>query len=72
MAVPASFEVNDRMKQYQISREAILNRSFLDDSVPAVDLSLVAKEPFLMLKNITMPIAGVWISVRIRDLSQTS
>nr|WP_243019614.1 LysR family transcriptional regulator [Clostridium sp. AM30-24] len=51
MAVPASFEVNDRMKQYQISREAILNRSFLDDSVPAVDLSLVAKEPFLMLKK---------------------
>ena len=46
MAVPASFEVNDRMKQYQISREAILNRSFLDDSVPGVDLSLVAKEPF--------------------------
>lgn len=31
MAVPASFEVNDRMKQYQISREAILNRSFLDE-----------------------------------------
>ena len=51
MAVPASFEVNDRMKQYQISREAILNRSFLDESVPAVDLSLVANEPFLMLKK---------------------
>ena len=51
MAIPASFPVNEELKSYQISRESILNRSFLDEEVPSVDLSLVAKEPFLMLKK---------------------
>lgn len=51
MAIPASFAVNDKLKDYQLSRESILNRSFLEDSVPAADLSLVAGEPFLMLKK---------------------
>ena len=51
MAVPASFAVNEKLKEFQISRESILERSFLDEAVRAVDLSKVSKEPFLMLKK---------------------
>ncbi len=51
MAIPASFTVNEKLKDYRLSRESILSRSFLKDSVPAADLSLVAGEPFLMLKK---------------------
>lgn len=51
MAVPSSFEINKLLEPYQISREKILDRSFLDEEIPAVDLTLVAGEPFLMLKK---------------------
>jgi len=51
MEVPASFAVNEKLKEFQISRESILERSFLDEAVRAVDLSKVSKEPFLMLKK---------------------
>lgn len=51
MAVPSSFEINRQLEPYEVSREKVLDRSFLEEDVPAVDLKLVAKEPFLMLKK---------------------
>ena len=51
MAIPALFAVNKKLERYQISRESVLDRSFLDKSVPPVDLSMVAEEPFLTLKK---------------------
>lgn len=51
MAVPSSFEINQRLEPYQISRGQILDRDFLAAEVPAVDLKLVADQPFLMLKK---------------------
>lgn len=51
MAVPSSFKVNERLKMYEISRETILDRSFLDKKYAAVDLKMVADQPFIMLKK---------------------
>lgn len=51
MAVPSSFEVNERLKPYEITREKILDRSFLDEEYAAVDLKEVADQPFIMLKK---------------------
>ena len=51
LAVPASFPVNRKAARYQIWREQILDRSFLRDDVPGVDLGLFRKEPFVLLKK---------------------
>lgn len=51
MAVPASFEINEELEACQISREQILDRSFLKKEIPAVDLRVAAAQPFLMLKK---------------------
>ena len=51
LAVPASFSVNEELKDCRISRESIITRDFLKGDVPAVDLKLLKDEPFLLLKK---------------------
>ena len=51
LAVPASFPVNEKLKEYRISRESIISRDFLKGDVPAVDLGFLKDEPFLLLKK---------------------
>ena len=50
LAVPKHFTINDGLEEFQISVEAIRELSFLSELVPSVDLSLFAREPFILLK----------------------
>lgn len=50
LAVPKHFKINDGLEEFQISVEAIRELSFLGELVPSVDLSLFAREPFILLK----------------------
>jgi len=51
LAVPAHYEVNKKLESRRLSAEQIKDRSFLSKDVPAVDLSLLSDEPFLLLKK---------------------
>lgn len=50
LAVPKHFTINDGLEEFQISVGAIRELSFLSELVPSVDLSLFAREPFILLK----------------------
>lgn len=50
LAVPKQFPVNEGLEEYRISYDAIKNRSYLDDSHPAVPLEKFSEVPFIMLK----------------------
>ena len=50
LAVPKHFTINDGLEEFQISVGAIRELSFLSELVPSVDLRLVAREPFILLK----------------------
>ena len=50
LAVPKHFKINDGLEKFQISVEEIRDLTFLDELVPSVDLSLFAKESFILLK----------------------
>jgi len=50
LAVPKHFKINDGLEEFQISVESIRELSFLRELVPSVDLSLFAREPFILLK----------------------
>lgn len=51
LAVPGPLAINQQLKQFQISEESIRDQSFLEDSVPAVNLKLFEGVPFIMLKS---------------------
>ncbi len=51
LGVPSSFAVNEQLKPFALDREQILTRSFLDPSVPEVDLSLLSDAPFILMKR---------------------
>ena len=51
LAVPAKFPVNDALKKYRLTAEQVRDRSFLSPEIPAVDLSLLKEQPFLLLKR---------------------
>ena len=51
LGVPSSFHINEKLQDSALNREQILSRSFLDASVPAVDLSLFADQPFILMKK---------------------
>ena len=51
LTVPAHLAVNERIKEYRIAPEAIRDRSFLSDSIPAVPLKYFEHEPFVLLKT---------------------
>ena len=50
LAVPKHFQINDKLEEFQVNVSAIRDLSFLEASVPKVDLSLFSKEPFILLK----------------------
>ena len=50
LAVPKHFKINDGLEKFQISVGEIRELTFLDELVPSVDLSLFAKESFILLK----------------------
>lgn len=50
LAVPKHFTINDGLEEFQISVESIRDLIFLNELVPSVELSLFAKEPFILLK----------------------
>ena len=49
LAVPKHFSVHDRLTDYQLSYNDIKNKSYLNDSSPAVPLYKFSKLPFIML-----------------------
>lgn len=51
LGVPSSFAVNEQLKPFALDRGQILTRSFLDPSVPAVDLRLLSDAPFILMKR---------------------
>ena len=50
LAVPKHFRINEALKEFQVDVSAIRDLSFLESSVPKVDLGLFSKEPFILLK----------------------
>lgn len=50
LAVPVDFEINKKLRDYQISQQDIIDLKFLDASVPSVPLENFAKEPFALMK----------------------
>ena len=50
LAVPKHFHINDEWKACQVDVNAIRDLSFLEDSVPKIDLGMFSKEPFILLK----------------------
>ena len=51
LAVPETFSINSKLEEYQISEDSIRDFSFLDDSVPCVDLRYFSQNPFILLKS---------------------
>ena len=51
LAVPAGFEINEELRQYQISRDAIETRAYQSEEMPALPLPLLKKTPFIFLKE---------------------
>lgn len=50
LAVPKRFRINDDLKAFQVDVSMIRDLSFLESSVPKVDLGVFSKEPFILLK----------------------
>ena len=50
LAVPASFPVNDRLKEYQLSAEDIRTGRHWTEKTPSISLKLFREEPFVFLR----------------------
>lgn len=51
LAVPAGFDVNNRLSSFQLSHEMIEDGNFLSEDVPAVSLKEFGNCPFVLLKQ---------------------
>lgn len=51
MAVPAKFEINDRLKAFRLTTEDINRKSYLQEDVRSVSLSLFRDEKFIFLRE---------------------
>lgn len=51
LAVPASYAVNDRLKDYRLSFQDVARADYMKDAYPKVDLRAFKDEPFLLLKK---------------------
>ncbi len=51
LAVPESFTVNERLKDYVLLRKDVLNGKYLKENCPKVTLSEFSECPFLLLKK---------------------
>ena len=50
LAVPRYLTINQGLEMFQIAPESIRNLSFLEEKIPAIDLSLFSDESFILLK----------------------
>lgn len=50
LAVPKTFEINEKLKKYQLTREQVKNKAFLAESMPTVPLAKFEHLPFILLK----------------------
>lgn len=50
LAVPGTFSINEKLRDYQLPTDDIKNGTFLKNQVPAVPLKYFRQEPFVMLK----------------------
>lgn len=51
LAVPASWEINERLGEYRLTAEEIHARKHLSGQVPAVDLGMFADKPYVLLRE---------------------
>lgn len=51
LVVPATREINEKMRSYQVSSEQIRDGSYLQKEVKAVPLKAFSQEPFIILKH---------------------
>lgn len=51
LAVPASWEINERLGEYRLTAEDIHARKHLSGQVPAVDLGMFADKPYVLLRE---------------------
>lgn len=51
LAVPTQFTINQKLTEYRLTYDQIRSRDFLSEEIPAVNLALLAEEPFLLLKK---------------------
>ena len=51
LVVPKKFEINEKLKEYQIPAESIQDGSYLNAAVEAVPLQAFGEAPFILLKN---------------------
>ena len=50
LAVPRQFEINDKLKEYQVPIEDIRNESYREKAIQEVPLTAFSQEPFIVLK----------------------
>ncbi len=51
LAVPTSFEINDTLKEYQLSTKDVIDGKHLNENCPKISLSLFKEQPFILLKK---------------------
>jgi len=51
LAVPRTMLVNDRLKEYQVSVEAVKSGAFFKENMPAVPMEAFQSAPFVLLKE---------------------
>lgn len=51
LAVPESFPINDKLREYQISPTMIKEGKYLEDSVKEIDLKVFRDQPFILQKK---------------------
>ncbi len=50
LAVPSSFEINNKITDYQLTTQDVLSKRFLDADISPVPFDMFADQPFIMLK----------------------
>ena len=51
LGVPTAFKINDSLKEYQITKQEVINGKHLREDIPIVDIKLFKDEPFILLKQ---------------------
>ncbi len=51
LGVPSSFKINNSLKEYQITKQEVINGKHLNPDCPTVDIKLFKDEPFILLKK---------------------
>lgn len=51
LSVPKKWEINNNLKEFQLTFEDVKNKKYLDNNFPPVDLKLFKKCPFISMKK---------------------